>query len=89
MNKPRNIRSGAFLLSEVVTLSSLLNLGRHLQGRASTWQVHSLPWLQLTFRLPAFEFLAQSLPYSKSTKLAHELTAAACATLRVDPVPLP
>ncbi len=47
------------------------NTGYHLQGRASTSQFQlPLDREQPAFLLPARPHLAQSLPYSKSTKLA-------------------
>jgi hypothetical protein len=56
----------------------------YLQGRASTWHSQLPPDdEQLIFLLAALENRAQSLPYSKSVKLAQDWIASASAALRV------
>ena len=56
-------------------------------GRASRSQSHpSAECLHLKERLPAFPYLAQSEPYSRAVKSAHDLIASASAAARL---PLP
>jgi hypothetical protein len=56
----------------------------YLQGRASIEHAQPLPVCShLTDLLAAREYLAQSLPYSKSTKSDHEEIATISAFLRL------
>jgi hypothetical protein len=53
-------------------------------GRASRSQAHpSAECLHLIERLPAFPYLAQSEPYSRAVKSAHDLIASASAAARL------